>query len=205
MQNATPLTVKLDKINPTLTWTGGPANGSSHYFGSVPAAPTCTAVDPLYSGPNGCTVIGYSNLVGSHTMTATALDLAGNSYSETRTYTVLAWTLNGFYQPVDMNGVVNTVKNGSTVPLKFEVFAGSTELTDPSIVNQPLTATQSLCSGGTTDDIELLATGVDQPALRLDRRSVHLQLADAEEAGLLLLVTVTTADGSSISANFKLK
>ena len=29
-----------------------------------------------------------------------------------------------------MNGVVNTVKGGSTVPLKFEVFAGTTELTD---------------------------------------------------------------------------
>ena len=131
--NATPLTVKLDKVNPTLTWTGGPANGGSYYFGSVPAAPTCTAIDPLYSGPNGCTVAGYSNLVGSHTMTATALDVAGNSYSETRSYTVLAWTLNGFFQPVDMNGVLNTVKNGSTVPLKFEIFAGPTELTDTAI------------------------------------------------------------------------
>jgi predicted secreted protein len=29
--------------------------------------------------------------------------------------------LKGFYQPVDMNGVYNIVKNGSTVPLKFEI------------------------------------------------------------------------------------
>ena len=29
-----------------------------------------------------------------------------------------------------MNGVVNTVKGGSTVPLKFEIFAGSEELSD---------------------------------------------------------------------------
>jgi hypothetical protein len=34
---------------------------------------------------------------------------------------------------VDMNGVWNTVK-GSTVPLKFEVFSGSTELTNTSAV-----------------------------------------------------------------------
>ncbi len=61
-------------------------------------------------GPNGCTVIGYVTTVGSHTMTATALDLAGNSYSETRTYTVLAWTLNGFFQPVDMSGVATRSK-----------------------------------------------------------------------------------------------
>jgi hypothetical protein len=33
-------------------------------------------------------------------------------------------TLKGFYAPVDMgNSVVNTAKGGSTVPLKFEVFA----------------------------------------------------------------------------------
>ncbi len=40
--------------------------------------------------------------------------------------------MKGFYAPVDVNGVLNTVKGGSTVPLKFEVFAGSTELTDTS-------------------------------------------------------------------------
>jgi hypothetical protein len=28
---------------------------------------------------------------------------------------------------------VNTVKNGSTVPLKFEVFAGTTELTNTTV------------------------------------------------------------------------
>ena len=33
--------------------------------------------------------------------------MAGNVRSSaSRTYTVLAWTLNGFFQPVDMNGVV---------------------------------------------------------------------------------------------------
>ena len=51
-------------------------------------------------------------------------DKAGNTTTVSRTYTVQKWTLKGFYPPVDMNGVVNTVKGGSTVPLKFEVFAG---------------------------------------------------------------------------------
>ena len=58
-----------------------------------------------------------------------------------------------------MGDVWNTVKNGATVPRKFKVFAGSTELTNTSVVIQPLTATQSLCSGGPTNDIEILATG----------------------------------------------
>lgn len=80
-------------------------------------------------------------------MKATALDKAGNENSTSATYSVLAWTLKGYYQPVDMNGVVNTVKNGSTVPLKFEVFAGSTELTATSIVS---TLTKEVTCNGTS-------------------------------------------------------
>ena len=37
--------------------------------------------------------------------------------------------LKGFYSPVDMNDALNMVKAGSTVPLKFEIFAGTTEFT----------------------------------------------------------------------------
>ena len=58
-------------------------------------------------------------------MTATATDNAGRTATATRSYTVNAWTTKGFYQPVDMDGVYNTVKGGSTVPLKFELFAGT--------------------------------------------------------------------------------
>ena len=52
----------------------------------------------------------------------------------TGTFTVNAWTITGFYQPVDMNGVVNTVKGGSTVPLKFNIYAGGVERTSVSDV-----------------------------------------------------------------------
>jgi len=47
---------------------------------------------------------------------------------------------------------VNAVKAGSTVPLKFEVVAGSNALSDVAIVDQPLKATQTHCSGVTTAD-----------------------------------------------------
>ena len=51
-------------------------------------------------------------------------------------FTVNAWTITGFYQPVDMLpiGVVNTVKGGSTVPLKFNIYAGGVERTSVSDV-----------------------------------------------------------------------
>ena len=49
-------------------------------------------------------------------------------------FTINAWTITGFYQPVDMGGVVNTVKGGSTVPLKFNIYAGGVERTNVSDV-----------------------------------------------------------------------
>ena len=99
----------------------------------MPSSPTCSGADTT-SGLASCEVSGYGTTVGVHTVTAVATDGAGNSSTESHTYTVKGWTINGFYQPVDMSGVWNTVKNGSTVPLKFEVFAGATELTNTSIV-----------------------------------------------------------------------
>ena len=97
-----------------------------------------------------------------------------------------AWTFKGFYQPVDMGGIVNTVKSGSTVPLKFEVFKGTTELTSTSNVVMPLKAVGVACGTGAGDHVELTATG--GTALRYDaaRRPVHLQLADAIEGRDLL-------------------
>ena len=86
-----------DLSDPTnVAFIGGPADGGTYYYGFVPAAPTCTA-DDIVSGFNHCTVGGYGTGVGGHTLTATAYDNAGRSASATRTYTVSAWTLKGFY------------------------------------------------------------------------------------------------------------
>ena len=101
--------------------------------------------------------------------------------------------------------VWNTVKNGSTVPLKFEVFAGSTELTDIAVVNQPLRATGVACAGGSTDDIELLTTG--GTSLRYDTTGGQFiyNWQTPKKSGACYLVTVSMIDGSSLSAYFRLK
>ena len=45
------------------------------------------------------------------------------------------YRFNGFFAPVDTAaGVLNMVKGGATVPLKFRVYAGSTEITDPAVM-----------------------------------------------------------------------
>jgi hypothetical protein len=196
--------INIDLTDPGVTWNSAINDGDSYYYGSVPAAPSCTPTDSL-SGPNGCTVSGYTTAVGSHTLTATANDEAGNQKVVTRSYTVLAWTLKGFYQPVDMNGVLNAVKNGSTVPLKFELFAGATELTSTADVKS-LTATQITCdTSNPTDDIELTATG--GTSLRYDTSGGQFiyNWQTPKKPGTCYRVTMTTQDGSTLVALFKLK
>jgi hypothetical protein len=120
------------------------------------------------------------------------------------TLTVVKWNLLGFYQPVDMDKL-NTVKGGSTVPLKFEVFAGSLELTDTSAVKS-LQAYQVACTfEGNEDAIETVSTG--GTSLRYDSTSGQFifNWQTPKKPGACYKVTLTTLDGSTLSANFKLK
>jgi hypothetical protein len=195
--------IKIDKTNPDVALVGGPANGSEHYFGSVPAAPTCDASDAL-SGLTaaGCVVSGYGTTVGEHTVTASATDNAGNSNSASNTYNVLGWTTKGFYAPVDMNNTVNTVKGGSTVPLKFELFAGANELTSTDDITS-LTATKSTCAANATEDaIEVTATG--GTSLRYDSTGGQFIYNWKTPTGAgCYTVTLLAQDGSTITAYFK--
>ena len=207
-------TVKVqDTIAPSnFQFVGNINDGDSFFFGDVPDQPTCTATDGG-SGLNsaGCVVSGYSTAVGTHTLKATATDKAGNTATKEITYTVKAWTTKGFYQPVDMSTatttVWNTVKGGSTVPLKFELFKGTTELTDPANV-KPLQSTKVSCSTGsaTEDAIETVATG--GTSLRYDSTGGQFiyNWKTPTGANTCYKVTLTAQDNSTtITAYFKMK
>ena len=195
------LSVKVDQTAPDLTLGGAIDEGDHYVFGTTPAAPTCSAADSG-SGPQSCVVTGYSAEVGTHALRATATDVAGNTTSEERTYTVDSWTVNGFASPVDMDGVVNTVRGGSTVPMAFVIFAGTTEVTNVGDVQ--LSAKGTDCTTGPTDQVELLTSG--NTSLRYDTvqgRFVY-NWKTPKGAGTCYRVTATAADGSSISALFRL-
>jgi hypothetical protein len=201
------VSIKRDATDPNVSLVDGPANGSEHYFGSVPDEPTCNASDALSELAGPCSVSGYGTTVGSHTVTATATDNAGNEATASSTYKVLAWDFRGFYQPVDMGGVHNTIKGGSTVPMKFELFAGSTELTDTANVVQPLKYQKISCTTGvpTEDAIETVATG--GTSLRYDTTGGQFiyNWKTPTGAGTCYNVTISSIDGSSKTALFKLK
>jgi hypothetical protein len=208
----------VDLSNPyDVAFAGGPAAGSSHYFGSVPAAPTCTAKDDV-SGLKDCKVTGYGTTVGPHTMTATATDNAGRTATATRSYTVDPYALNGFFQPVDMglkgntnlntsvgSATPNAAKAGQTVPLKFEIFSGTTELTDTSQVKTLVQQVNCSATSGAEDLIENYATG--GTTLRYDTTGGQFifNWQTPKNAGSCYKVTMTAQDNSFISAYFTLK
>jgi hypothetical protein len=212
--------IKIDKTKPTnIQFTGGQiTDGSTYYFGFVPSPPTgCTADDAL-SGLDHCSVDSTNGgtAIGSHSYVANAVDNADNSDSKSLSYTVNQWTLKGFYQPVDMDTasskVVNTVKAGSTIPIKFEVFTGTTEITSTTVNNNPVGTFSakklSSCTGGTEDAIEETVTATGGTALRYDTTSgqfVYNWQTAKTGTGSCYDVTFTDQSGSMLTAHFKLK
>ena len=111
--------------------------------------------DGQYDDASGVTTTISFNQVGDHIIGLQVTDDGGLSDTDTVTVTVLPWTLKGFYQPVDMNGVYNVTKNGTTVPFKFEIFAGAAELTDVTLIKS-ITYVQTSChANAATDQIEV--------------------------------------------------
>jgi hypothetical protein len=181
---------------------GGLTNGASYVFGSVPAGPTGCSASGGTSGLASCAVGGYSAAVGAHVVTAIARDGAGNVSSTTLTYTVLPWTLVGFSSPISMTGL-NQAKAGSTANLRFQAFAGATELTTVDTI-AAFTQTQISC-------VTLAAIGPTTSALL--GKGASLKYSSQFQAkwdppaspNTCWAVAVVTADGSSLTATFQLK
>jgi PKD repeat protein len=161
--------------------------------------------DGQYDDASGVTITTSFNQIGDQTIGLSVTDDGGLSDTDTATVTVLPWTLKGFYQPVDMNGVYNIVKGGSTVPLKFEIFAGPTELTDTAYVKSLKYAETSCDENGISDEIETIATG--GTSLRYDATAGQFvyNWKTPSTAGKCYRLTMTTIDSSSLVAYFKLK
>jgi hypothetical protein len=209
-------TFNYDATPPTnIAFTSGITNGATYPYGSVPAAPTCTTTDAT-SGLASCIVSGYSTATGPHTLIASATDNAGNSASSQISYTVTSpdvWRISGFYQPVDMNNVVNTLKSGQSVPLKFEVFVNNIERADATIGGTTIRSfTQQQISCGTVasdalDAVELTNTG--GTSLRYDSTSgqyIANWKTPSNSANTCWKISIITEDSAStnIAALFKL-
>jgi hypothetical protein len=194
-------TYTINKADATCAVTG-----YSVYYDGIAHTATGQCTGVLGETLTGLDLSGTTHtLVGNYTDNWTFTDVTGNynNTSGTVNDVILAWTLSGFYQPVDMDKV-NTVKGGSTVPLKFNIFAGETELTDPSYVQYLMYGAVACNASAPNDDIETLASGAT--SLRYDWTSGQFvyNWKTPKTTGCFS-VTVKTYDGSTLVAYFKLK
>jgi Bacterial Ig-like domain/Bacterial Ig domain len=206
--SATVTGINIDKTPPVVTLVGGGlADWGVYYYGFVPAGPTGCTADTAISGPDGaCTVSGYSTAIGAQVVTGSATDKAGNTGTSSLHYSVNRWTLTGFYQPVSMT-TLNTVKGGSTVPLKFNVYAGPTELKLTSYVAS-FTVTKVTCANLADmlpDPVDFTTTG--GTSLRYDGTAGQFiqNWQTPKTPNVCYGVTMTTQDGSKLEAFFQTK
>jgi hypothetical protein len=194
VQDTTPpaLTLPADQVLAATGISGATATfqaqASDLVDGSVPV--TCTPSSGS-TFPIGFTIVNCS-----------ATDGAGNTAQGSFTVNVRR-TISGLYQPVDMGRMLNTIKGGSTVPIKFEVFAGSTELTATDII-APISVVQFTCpDGAPTDDIEVIATG--NTSLRYDTNGGQYiyNWQTPKTKASCYQVMISTTDKASVVARFK--
>ncbi|HEY0733399.1 MAG TPA: PxKF domain-containing protein [Herpetosiphonaceae bacterium] len=197
--------IEINKAQAALT-----LGNLTHVWDGTAKAATAT------TSPAGLNVtFNYSNTsynsatapaaVGTYRVTATVNE-QNYEGSTTGTLTISAWTFKGFYQPVDMSGVVNTVKAGSTVPMKWEVFKGSVEAKDVASIAST-TYKAIACSTLTASEDAIEETTTSTAGLRFDTTGDQFiyNWKTPSTAGACYLFTMKTQDGSVLQANFKLK
>jgi hypothetical protein len=124
------------------------------------------------------------------------------------TLTIGAWTLMGFYQPVDMSNATliwNSIKGGSTVPLKFNIFANGVEKKALTDIQGFAVAEISCSSSAYTTDVEFTTTG--GTSLRYDTTAGQFiqNWQTPKPAGKCYQARMTALDGSHLDAYFKTK
>ena len=199
--------IVIEKANQVITW----AAPAPIVFGTPLASAQLNAV--LTVGDGTLTYNpGMGSVLAVGTQTLTVYASGTNNYhpaTSTVTLTVNPWHLTGFYNPVTMGGqsVLNTVKGGSTVPLKFNIYtsSGGTELTSVSDISGFYVYPMSCAAGSLDDPIEMTTTG--GTSLRYDAtgRQFIQNWQTPKSAGVCFQVTMKARDGSTISAYFKTK
>ena len=196
----------------TASYTGFVGGQTAVSLGFIPTFNVMTI--PL---PGSAQTVGSGTPVGTYAIVPSGL--TSNNYGFTYSYGVLsvgAWTITGFYQPVDMTGalgyVINTVKGGSTVPLKFNIYAGTPgPLTERKSVSDVMFGAVQFAeypctqTPGFETPLEISNTG--NTSLRYDTTGVQFiqNWQTPKVPNKCYQVRMTALDGSHIDAYFKTK
>ena len=199
--------IVISKAAQVIAWaTPSPVVYGTPLTGAQLNATLTTGDGALTYSPGAGAVLG----VGSQVLEVTAAGTT-NYYAASKqvTLVVTPWAASGFYKPVTMGGpsIVNTVKGGSTVPLKFNLYTSvnGAELTTIDNIAAFQVYTMS-CSAGTFEDpVDFITTGGS--TLRYDgiERQFIQNWQTPKGANNCYKVAMTAKDGTSLVAYFKTK
>jgi len=152
-----------------------------------------------------CTpVSGSIFIIGDTTVTCSAVDAVGNAIDTTFKITV-KYKWSGFFQPVDMEGVLNQVKAGSAIPVKFSL-GGNMGL---NIFAAGYPISQQIVYGSTTliDTIETTVTagGSSLTYDSIADQYIYVWKTEKSWSGICRQLIVQLVDGTTQIANFKFK
>lgn len=169
-----PFAVVPQNLAPILTVPSAPivVEATSNAGAAVPFS--ATAIDDADPNPTvACTagvlqvVSGATFAVGTNTVSCTAGDATGNT-SEAQAFIVrVEVTMSGFASPIDGGGVLNGIKAGRTVPIKFTAGA----LTDPGKVRVTVARLSSCGTGATVEAVPTADLTTGNTTLRYDAES----------------------------------
>jgi len=101
--------------------------------------------------------------------------------------------------------VYNIIKNGSTVPLKFEIFAGPTKLTDVSSIQMIIQYEINCIKGEFINDCWTILTAGEKLVYDPAGGQFVYRWRVSKSVGKCYQVTMVMQEYSTLSVNFKVK
>jgi hypothetical protein len=198
--NSATYTVMVDKTAPTLNPVVSP--------NPVPVGGTATASPNASDALSGiasqsCDAVDTST-VGSKTIICTATDNAGNASSASVSYSVI-YNFAGFFSPVDNLPVLNTVKTGQAIPVRFSL--GGDQGLDIFAAGYPKVQQIACDSSAPGDAIEETVTSGNS-GLQYDPTTntyTYVWKTQKSWAGTCRQLIVRLTDGTEHVASFKFK
>jgi Regulator of chromosome condensation (RCC1) repeat len=195
------VSIKRDAHAPTVGVTGV-SDGAIYTLGSVPAA-GCDTQDAPSGVAHAATLSSVGGPLGMVTATcAGAKDNAGNSAGPVSATYAVHYAFGGFFAPIANGGVLNTLKAGSAVPVRF-TLAGDQGLSILAGGRAP--SQQITCDpGAPTAKVATVKAGFSLSYDATSDRYTYVWTTEKGWAGTCRQLTLTLIDGTSHTAKFKL-